>query len=180
MAKADIYLFTEEEGNAELLHKLLPEAITSKVTIKVGGSYSSALADARTTLRENPDAYIIMVLDTDTMHASKVEDRYSFIAHYLSMAAEKEQFKVFLQIPRIEMIAFENKALTERIIQRELTDLEFKFAKENPRKNLEFLMETEEPLLKMVDMDLDETCWEEMRGFDFPKQLLEHLESLID
>lgn len=179
MAKVDIHLFTEEEGNVALIRKLLPKTIAAELSVKAGRSYSSALAAARAVFRENPDAHIITVLDADTVHTPKVEDRFSFINHYLSVAAKKEQFKVFLQVPEIEIIAFENKELTENIIKRELTELEFKFAKENPRKNLEFLMDTEEPLLKMVDLELDEKYWEEMRRLDFPKQLLEHLEGLL-
>lgn len=179
MAKAGIYLFTETAGNVALLQMLLPDALLQKIKLEAGGSYAATLAATRELFRNEPEARAVLVLDADTEHPARLEERHSFIEHYLSIAAAKEQFAIFLQAPEIERIAFENKLLTEKILDRSLTDLEFKFAKENPRKNLEFFMSTENPLQAIAAHPLKQELSEEMRQFAFPKELITYLETLL-
>ena len=128
------YIITEGALDAELIKKILPGEVLDKVKVIFSGGFSSVLSKARSMLIQKPNSQIFIILDADTTNEFEVQEKNEFIEDYMKIVARGNRFKLFLQVPEIESVFFEKKDLIERIIGKKLTDLEFEFAKEKPKK----------------------------------------------
>jgi len=130
------------------------------------------------------------VLGADVSSDEEVNEKISFIQTYLSVVAAADRFEVFLQVPEIESIFLEDKDLAEEIVRTyalnpdfkgtdfKLSDLEFEFAKEKPKKSLERLLGGERNLRALIESDLSEEFVLKIRKLDFPQKLIKYIEQL--
>ncbi|MEL6696033.1 MAG: hypothetical protein AAFP89_07315 [Bacteroidota bacterium] len=190
MSIQDTYLFTEGNFDADLVQKILPDEINAKIKIVSAEGYSNLLSKARSLLIHKPESKIILVLDADVSSDEEVNEKISFIQTYLSVVAAADRFEVFLQVPEIESIFLEDKDLAEEIVRTyalnpdfkgtdfKLSDLEFEFAKEKPKKSLERLLGGERNLRALIESDLSEEFVIKIRKLDFPQKLIKYIEQL--
>ncbi len=190
MSIQDTYLFTEGNFDADLVQKILPDEINAKIKIVSAEGYSNLLSKARSLLIHKPESKIILVLDADVSSDEEVNEKISFIQTYLSVVAAADRFEVFLQVPEIESIFLEDKDLAEEIVRTyalnpdfkgtdfKLSDLEFEFAKEKPKKSLERLLGGERNLRALIESDLSEEFVLKIRKLDFPQKLIKYIEQL--
>lgn len=190
MSIKDTYLFTEGNFDADLVQKILPDEINAKIKIVSAEGYSNLLSKARSLLIHKPESKIILVLDADVSSDEEVNEKISFIQTYLSVVAAADRFEVFLQVPEIESIFLEDKDLAEEIVRTyalnpdfkgtdfKLSDLEFEFAKEKPKKSLERLLGGERNLRALIESDLSEEFVLKIRKLDFPQKLIKYIEQL--
>ncbi|MEL6633880.1 MAG: hypothetical protein AAFQ83_20605 [Bacteroidota bacterium] len=190
MSIQDTYLFTEGNFDADLVQKILPDEINAKIKIVSAEGYSNLLSKARSLLIHKPESKIILVLGADVSSDEEVNEKISFIQTYLSVVAAADRFEVFLQVPEIESIFLEDKDLAEEIVRTyalnpdfkgtdfKLSDLEFEFAKEKPKKSLERLLGGERNLRALIESDLSEEFVLKIRKLDFPQKLIKYIEQL--
>ncbi len=133
----DAYVVTEGQRDVDILTALLPEHLTNNVLLVNGGGNSSAETLSRSILvvRQIP---VALVLDTDTVDTyAAQEKRESARAFLWDVAAPGLYFDVFIAVPEIEAILFQDRALLEHLTQHTFTDAEWEEARRHPKKVLD-------------------------------------------
>ncbi len=126
------YIVTEGQTDADVLQKLLPDHLIKDVVFVVGsGKYSAqSLASTLLATRRIPTALIV---DADQEAEAEQHD---FLHSLLRRVSPGVAFEVFLTVPEIEVILFQDKRLLERLTGRQLTQLEWDMGKRDPKEFL--------------------------------------------
>jgi hypothetical protein len=139
------YLVTEGQSDVDILKKLLPEKIAKETKFVVGkGQYSAqSLAGTLLAVKSLP---VALVIDADTEDELAIREKSELLYYLLSQASPKIPFQIFTPIPEIEAIFVSDREILEKIIKRNINDLEWQLAKYHPK---EFLSKSlkQEPLV---------------------------------
>jgi len=127
------YVITEGESDVAVLKKLLPAHLTKEVEIVSGqGDYGArSLAASILAARQRP---VALVIDADTNDEQMIKERADFARWSLRQAAADVPFEVFVAVPSIESVFFQDQALIENFAHREFTDLEWRLVKLQPQE----------------------------------------------
>ena len=149
------YIVLEGNKNQEILEKLLPKNLIQDVKIVVGDSQYEvrSLASSLIATRHIP---VILILDANTDNESQIFEKTDLINYLLRRAAAKTPFQVSLAIPEIEIIFLQNKALIEKIAQRQFNDLEWKFAQSKPKEFLETVLGKEQSMNEKIFSNIND------------------------
>ena len=149
------YIVLKGNKNQEILEKLLPKNLLQDVKIVVGNSQYEvrSLASSLIATRHIP---VILILDANTDNESQIFEKTDLINYLLRRAAAKTPFQVSLAIPEIEIIFLQNKALIEKIAQRQFNDLEWKFAQSKPKEFLETVLGKEQSMNEKIFSNIND------------------------
>ncbi|GBC62298.1 hypothetical protein DENIS_3267 [Desulfonema ishimotonii] len=131
------YFIVEGESDQFLLKKLLPSQVVSTTKFIIGGGYAAAISKARSVL-VSTELPVILALDSDTTDRQTVEEKKDYLFQILSQVSAPEKFHIFLFVPEIEGLFFENRLLAEKIFDRIP-----EYAALRPKKTLTELFETD-------------------------------------
>jgi hypothetical protein len=124
------YLVAEEQTALHVLQKLLPPE-TLKETGCEGSRYSApSLARTILVTERKP---VALLMNAHTTDETSVQERLGTLRYLLKQAAADIPFEVFLAVPELEAIVFQQKELLERITNTTLSEREWKLAKLSPR-----------------------------------------------
>ncbi|MTJ11466.1 hypothetical protein FJR11_02410 [Anabaena sp. UHCC 0187] len=145
------YVITEGKTDIEILQRLLPKHLIQDTQFVEGvGSYGArSLASSLLATRSTP---VALVLDADTEDQEQISEKYDLINNLLGQAFHGIPFKVSLATPEIEVILLQDKSLIEKIAKRSFNDLEWQFAKSQPRRFLVevFRLQKSKPVIEQI------------------------------
>jgi len=141
------------------------------------GSYAAmSMAATLLPVRKLP---VALVLDADTENKSAIREREDFLRSFLRAAAGDVPFEVFLAVPTIEAILFQDRTLVEQFTHRELSDQEWAQARYDPKQVL--AVATDHRPLRAVIAGLSEERARVLRQRDpLLSRLTDFLKSVID
>lgn len=133
-----LYLVAEGQTDIQILEKLLvPETVNSTELVAAGGSYGAqSLATTLLTLRRRP---LALVVDADTTNETTIQERVDLLRFLLRQAAGNVPHEVFIAVPEIEIVFFQERELFERLMERSLSDLEWHLARLSPKETIKNL-----------------------------------------
>lgn len=133
------YLVVEGETDEVILKRVLPEELTEDVQCFVSGDKGSASSAAASIViaKRKP---VAVVVDADTDEPQMISERDRFLRFYIGRVAAGVRFDVFIAVPQIEIVFFEDRALAERLAGRALTDPEWELARVRPHRAMERLL----------------------------------------
>lgn len=172
------YVVTEGKDDVLILERCLPEDVVKRVTFVPGmGSYAAMSMAA--TLLPVKKCPLALVLDADTMNESAILERQEFLRSFLRAAAGDIPFEVFLAVPSIEAILFQDRTLVPQLIHRGLSDQEWAQARYDPKQVL--AVATQALPLRAVLEGLSEESTRALReGHPLLSRLTSFLESVTD
>jgi len=112
------YLIAETDIGMFLLTKLLPKEISSRIRFIKGNGYSAAVSKARSVLASS-SLPVFLVLDSGTVNRIRVEEKKEYVFEMLRQMASPDRFDIFVFVPEIEVILFENKEICKKIFGRD-------------------------------------------------------------
>jgi len=168
------YVVTEGQTNADVLQKLLPDQLTKDVVFVVGsGKYSAqSLASTLLATRRIPTA---LVVDANQENEAEQED---FLRSILRQASPGVPFEVFLAIPEIEVILFQDKPLLEQLTGRQLTQLEWDIGRHHPKEFLKSISNGHNLSIISILDDLDSQTKQSLQQHPLIVELSQFLSSV--
>lgn len=129
------YVVTEGKSDAEILKRLLPEAIVANTEfVAASGRYGAqSLASTILAVKRRP---VALVVDADTEDQFLVREREEFSRELLRQTASGVPFAVFTAVPELEAVFFQDKSVLERLTDQKLEDGEWTIAKHHPKESL--------------------------------------------
>jgi FlaA1/EpsC-like NDP-sugar epimerase len=145
------YIVTEGQFDANLLKRLLSAQLEKNVVFVVGAGSSDAQSLARSILAVKHRA-VALVLDADTVDIESIKERVGLNQDLLRYASAGTPFKVFLAVPTIEIILFQDRALLEQLTQHKFTDVEWAQAEFVPGVVLRKALGQNAQVIKLDDL----------------------------
>lgn len=127
----DCWIICESQVDANLLKALLPAEVVRPEMIFISHAKSSGVSMARTLLLR-PGAGVLLVEDADTLNDEGIEERLDFISWALTLVSSPERFDVFLFVPEIEAVFFQNADFLA-LCGKLLSETELKVARRAPK-----------------------------------------------
>lgn len=130
-----LYLVAEGQKDIQIFERLLaPEIVSSTELVAAGGSYGAqSLATTLLTLRSRP---LALVVDANTTNETTIQERVDLLRFLLRQAAGNVPYEVFVAVPEIEIVFFQERELFERLMERSLSDLEWHLARLSPKETI--------------------------------------------
>jgi hypothetical protein len=171
------YVVTEGQVDAEILKGLLPENIVKDTEFVVGSGRYSAQSLARSVLavRQLP---VALVVDADTEDETMIQEQSDFLQESLRQASPGVRFQVFLAVPTIEILLFQDQSLLEELTGRKFSDQEWQIAKLKPKKFLTDLLDTSPLTLTELLDNLTDEALGTLRKYPPVSTLAEFLASM--
>ncbi|MCP4695391.1 MAG: hypothetical protein GY862_00880 [Gammaproteobacteria bacterium] len=135
------YIVTEKKIDSQILKKLLPPEHTQHIVFVPAGGRSSAKSLARSILA-NRKCPVALVMDADTTNSQVTEERYQIVSDLLRSAASDVPSEVFLIVPEIEILLFEDRDFLQKLVGNKISDEVWSIAKFTPEKTLKSLLKT--------------------------------------
>lgn len=134
-----VYVVTESNIEANLIKHLIPADIKSTVHVSAAGGRSTAISYAQSILmsRNNP---VAIVLDADTLDKNRILEQKWVFFDLLRTRLQQTPCKVFLAIPEIEIIFFQNTNLLSKIVNVEIRQDEIQEAQYKPKYILDKIL----------------------------------------
>ncbi len=169
------YVVTEGKSDVELLKKVLPKSIVKDVEFIAGSGRYSAQSLTRSILavKQLPTA---IVADSDTEDESTIQEQKDFLRESLHQASAGIQFEIFLAVPEIEIVFFQEPTLLEKLAHQNFSNIEWEMAKSHPKEFLKKHVKNSGALLK----NLDNQAIEVIRRHPLVSGLSQFLSSVID
>ena len=182
MTKA--FIVTEGECDHKILKALLPAPITENVEFVAGTWRSSAISIARSILVAKY-VPVALVLNTDTTDPSAIQEDRDYLRMSLAEASSGTRFGIFLSVPEIETLFFEDWDFVGQQIgkhKQAFTHFELEYAQLQPRK---FLFSQLEDIpypqaLTQLLARMDERTIERIRQHPLVRDLNNFLVSVIE
>lgn len=131
---------TEGITDVALLRTILGVDASNTDTIFVpAGGWSAADSLARSILVRN-EGDVALVVDADTIDANGVEERRQFLHHSLCSIVSTCRFGIFVIVPEIESLLFQNRNIVEKISEHKITDEDFVRGQYEPKRMLKALL----------------------------------------
>jgi len=112
LKREKIVLLTEGKSDVEILTKVLPSDLVSKIEFIPSMGYSGALSKAK-SLAVRLNNKIILVLDSDTNSEFETQEKKEQIESIFRSIGKSESTTVFLFQPEIEVIFSESKSFSD-------------------------------------------------------------------
>ena len=128
-----VCVITEGQMDIDILRKVLPARLTKDVEFVAGGGWSGAQSSAVTILAKR-QITVALVIDAGANDEQIIREKLDFSRWSLKQAAVQVPFEVFLAVPQIEAVFFQDQAFLEKVTNRKFTDLEWKLMKLQPKE----------------------------------------------
>lgn len=137
-----IYVVVEGMHDAIILKHLLPDEMTRTIEFVIGrGSYSAqSLARTLLSTRNRP---VVLVLDADTTDTQAVNEKRTFLLQLFRPSSGMARFDVVIAVPTIEGVLFHEKTVAERLLQREISPIEWALVQSQPKHYVDIVYETQ-------------------------------------
>ncbi len=151
------YLVVEGEFDAHILRRLLPVDVVRDTELVVAqGSYAvQSLATTLLGVRRRP---LALVVDADTTNPSIVQEKVDLLRYLVRQGAGNVPYALFVAVPQIEVVLLHDRSLFERLIGKQLSDLEWRLALLSPKEAIDNLVGSpagiEAIVLRLADDDV--------------------------
>jgi len=127
------YVVTEGQADVGILKRCLPEDIVRSVEFAVGQGRNSAMSLAGSILAVKR-VPVALVEDADALSEQRIHEREDFLRYMLRQAAAGVPFQVFLVVPEIEALFFQDRTFVEHFAGQRLSDREWDAAQRHPKE----------------------------------------------
>jgi hypothetical protein len=158
MTKA--YMVVEDPIAARILRAILPTELLKDVQFINGKGRYGAESMARKLLMTEP-VPVALVIDIGTDSRMLVEQQLEDLQFLLNQVAGGTPFQVVTAVPGLCGVFFQDRELLEGLVERSLTDLEWRLAEQNPVSFLEAMSGGKAGFLETC---LDRLTEEELKG----------------
>lgn len=133
----NITIITEGDFDAQVLKKVLEgKQFSFRYEILSASGYSSALSKAKSLLTVSNNR-IILLLDSDSVYLSEINEKQSFVNSYLH-TSRSNTIKVVWSIPEFEIVFLNNKKFMDKaLINKDIDSSIIRMAQSSPRRFLE-------------------------------------------
>lgn len=127
------YLVLEGEVDKLIVERLLPGDViqATEIVVAQGSSSAQSLATTLLGVRRRP---LALVVDADTTNPSAVQERVDLLRYLLRQAAGNVPYAVFVAVPEVEVVLLYDRPLFERLVGKQLSDLEWRLAVLSPQE----------------------------------------------
>ena len=125
---------TEGENDVLLLRALVGDQANGGEFVKAGG-WSAADSLARSYLVDGAHD-VALVVDADTHEASSAEERRRFLDYSLGSVALRTRWQVFVIVPEIESLLFEDANVLTSLVGRAVSDKDVYEGRFEPKRVL--------------------------------------------
>lgn len=171
-----VCVITEGQTDIDILKRVLPPKLAKEVEFVDGGGWSGAQSSAVTILakRQIP---VALVIDSDANDEQAIHEKLDFSRWLLKQAAVNVPFEVFLAVPQIEAVFFQDQPFLEEVVNREFTDLEWRLMKLQPN---ELFAPNQKPLLlRRILRSLNQDSIKVLQTHPLIKSLINFLSSAL-
>lgn len=171
------YILTEGKTDIEILKRLLPQSLVEDIKFVAGeGQYGvRSLASSLLATRSTP---VAIVLDADTENENQIYEKSDLVNYLLHRASPGIPYKVILAVPEIEVIFLEDKSLIEKIANRSFNDLEWKFAKSQPKRFLLEVFGKDTPVFEKIFSNISDEEIQILQQHPLIQDLIKFLSSV--
>lgn len=142
-----LYLVTEGPADTKILQRLLPTQVASQTEFVQARHDALSLATTLLTVRRRP---LALVIDADTTNAASVQERVDSLRFLLRQAGGNVPHEIFVAVPEIEIVFLQDRALFERLVQRSLSDLEWRLAQLSPKETITSLVRPSSSVMDLL------------------------------
>jgi hypothetical protein len=132
------YLVAESELDIKLLKRLLPADIVAQTEFVAAGGAYAARSMAGTLLAERMRP-VALVVDSDTQDEQAVREKRETIISLLRQASASTPFEVFMAVPSVEGVLFQDQAILKNVVESILPQTEWQSAKSSPHQFMEIV-----------------------------------------
>jgi hypothetical protein len=132
------YVITQEEHDAQLLQRLLPQELLEDVSFVVEEGLSSAKSLARSLIvrRRVP---VALMMDADTVASELIAERRQSTTELLEIVAGGIPYRVVMAVPEMEGIYFQAPSLIERVYGQNVSGSILTLSRISPKAALQEL-----------------------------------------
>ena len=172
------YIVTEGMSDAQILKTVFPENVAENVEFVIGSGRYSAQSLSRSILavRKLPTA---LMIDADTNDEATIQEQLEFLRESLRQASAGVEFEVFVAVPEIEILLFQDTSFIETLAGQIFSDIEWKIAKSRPKESLSIILQGKSLQLPELLSQLPQATIEIIREHAPVSDLLRFLTSLI-
>lgn len=131
MTKA--YIVVEGPSDAQILRALLDQTLLEDVKFINGEGKYGAETMARSLLLDR-HLPVLLVIDADTSNLEAIHSYQQDLDFLTRSAALGTPYKILQAVPTIEAVFLQDRALFERLIDRQFTDLEWQLGQQQPKE----------------------------------------------
>lgn len=150
---AEAYVVTEDEFDCMLLQRLLPEHLVRATSFEVSRHSAPSLSRTILAVEQKP---VALLVDAHTNDETAIQERTDILHYLLQQAAAGVPFRVFLAVPEIETVFFQDQALLERLTHTRFTEREWKLARLSPKAFLTEVVAAQSASLEHLVSSLSE------------------------
>lgn len=169
---------TEGQTDIDILKSLLPAELTKEIEFVVGGGWSGAQSLAVSILAKRRIP-VALVIDADANDEQVIHEKLDFSRWSLKQAAVQIPFEVFLAVPQIEAVFFQDRAFLQEVTNREFSDLEWRLMKMQPKELFAGASLEKSQLLKRILGGLNKDSIKVLQTHPLIKSLISFLSSVV-
>jgi hypothetical protein len=132
------YLVAEGELDIKLLQRLLPAEIVAQTEFVAAGGAYAARSMAGTLLAERMRP-VALVVDSDTQDEQSVREKRETIVSLLRQASASTPFEVFMAVPSVEAVLFQDQSILKNVVESILPETEWQPAQSSPHQFMEIV-----------------------------------------
>ncbi len=164
------FIVVEGMFNQFILEQVLPEDFVSKSKFLVGKGYTTALSRARSLLVSS-DLPVTLIVGANTTDRASIEEKDDFIHQFLGQLSSPEYFDIFLAVPEIAIIFFQDRNVLEQLLGQPISDIQWEIAQYQPKEILKKIFQTED-LQEAIRMRLTPLIIQKLRETELIQQIL--------
>lgn len=132
------YIVTEGQFDAEFLMMLLASEFPEPVLVSAAGGRSSSISFAKSILASRHEP-VALFMDAETIEPAGVREQERVLYDLIHTAAQSTPFRVFLAIPELEIVFFQDPEVLAALVGGEVTAQDVQEAQYRPRSVLDRL-----------------------------------------
>jgi len=168
------YFVVEGTFDKFIFERILPEEIVSQTKFfTANGGYTRVLSIVRSLLVSS-EFSVSLIVDSDTIDASRIEEKKDFITQLLQQLSDPDHFHVFIAVPEIEVIFFSNQEIIEELIGEKISDQQLELARYRPKQTLLNMLYTNN-LQKSLHKLLTPSLIEKLRKTEFVQNIIKDI-----
>lgn len=170
------YIVIEKPTDADILKKLLPSTLPVVQFVNGEGKYGAeSMARKLLVSKRLP---VVLVIDADTSDNSAIREKIQNLNFLLHQSAARTPYKILVAVPSTDVLFFQERQILERIIDRQLTDLEWRLAQNQPTELLDTLPGGRPAFLRTVLNQLPHEVIQVLQQHPLIQELIEFISQL--
>lgn len=171
------YIITEGAFAAELLRRVLPEALLPDIHIVSRERDTEAITAARTLLvtRKRP---VLVVINFNAVNGPTQHEQLYLARELLYAATPGVQCEAFIANPESEAAVVQDREVLRQLVQRPVTDEEWNTARQTPRATLTRWLGSPDAVIDALD-HLTDDALQTIRHYPLIHDLTAFLEAVV-